>query len=123
MATLVAQRAEVYDVYCKGHKPSHGPISGYEPTGGPSFTVRMPWSDGRTVTQRVSKRSKKTETNATWASVKVPLSDVPLSIPGDNMQDAVEEWEAAEARWLATWDLIGAKSCATCEGKGWIRAD
>lgn len=114
MATLLDGMAHVTDVYCKR------PASGYEPAEGPYFNVRQLWSDGRTAT---SGKGRNRRTGRTWVTIKVPLDGVPQAIRGDDLWDAVEKWERAEAEWLNRWDLIGAEACGHCNGRGWIKRE
>lgn len=116
MASIVGARGEVFDVYCKGVG------SGYEPAEGPLFRVRQSWSDGRTTKVKPTPRSRKLVDKATWITIEVPLFDVPVSIEGIDLWEAVKKWEQAEVDWLHKWDLIGAKACSACDGRGWVRS-
>lgn len=113
MADLLEAMPEVDSVYCKR------PKSSYEPDGGPEFTVRMRWDPPRTRTHKL--RGRKPQVEQSWATVTVPLGDVPLSIAGADLWDAAEKWEAAEAEWLEAWAEIGAAACGVCDGRGWVK--
>ena len=83
----------------------------------PTSSTTGRWTDGEDGADR-----RKLVQRATWITVKVPMKDVPESIRGVDLWDAVEKWEEAEAGWLREWDQIGAQACASCEGRGWVRS-
>lgn len=124
MATLLLERAEVSEVWCKGiiDRSRDGRAHDYEGSDGPHFNVRLMWSDGRTAA-RTPKGRRKPVTSRTWVTEQISLRPVPMSIDGDNLWDAMARWEQTTAEWLASWDLIGAEACAHCDGRGWIRSD
>lgn len=117
VAETVEKMPHVTDVYCKRRGSS------YEPGEGPYFKVRQLWEPPRTVTAHPNgDRRRKKQTTETFVTVKVPLSDVLLSIRGSSLVDAISNWDAALAETLASFEEIGVKACGHCDGKGWVQS-